>query len=631
MGSSRSRQQRQRERVRARSNTVRVRQAVRDNEDGDRVPPTVEGYVQAASDGPTRVGRALIARHNRRMLAIPNMPDFVHHEILSASVPVFHLQVALVGLGASFSRPPSATGRAPVDQLMWGVDSVVAACRLALCGQFAGAAGIARSQIEAWASAKAAVAGHDRSQDHSDSDFIAAAWTALSGYERLGDLTEEVFLFDADDELDSTEAVHPAAPHRHLVVAEGREVCPAAVWGELSELVHGRAYESAALWDANCLDLSGGEDAYGAVRLVADALRVVLRSIRMSAIGLAREQKNLRIEGLLLEGMEDFSERDSKDGTGTAHEIIEKPPADNYVVPPLMHFAPLTPDEGLSPPVLASLSSDANRWHAVLRGGRPAGRLYRDDELLSIAFSWCRWRSAVSGQAALDHERRALGGRSNPRMLRFRATSWIHVTEALALIGIWEQGDPAKASLTLAASALRSGWWLWLEDDDRSMGMFRVALEHIARSRAWRLNPTRAAKLLARSSPRDWLKAAGLRRAGPLNKALGGFTHQLPWADLEAGRELLVGLQTGVDPSEAPHTARRSAAELITALAADEVVQRAKELSPQFGAALHDLFLPTRLLLAGDEADESSLDVYLEHIWSNRGSTDSGATAATGV
>ena len=544
------------------------------------------------------------------------MSEAVQREVLSAAAPLVHLQHALVGLGASVSRPPSATGQDPADQLMWGTDSVVAACRLLLCGQIAGAAGIMRSQIETWSSAKAAVAGRSKLPNEGDSDFIAASWSALSGYERLGDVTEQVFIFDVVEESRASQRSHPATPHRHIVSSDGREFCPAAIWSESSELLHGRAYDPAFVWDASCLEPSFEQDASGAVRLVADAIRVVLWSIRLSAIGLARDRGVERAENLLMAGLDDFSERDSNDSSAGPVELGSPPP--KIVVPPLLHFAPLTLEEGLAPSVLESLRHDASNWFAIVQGRRPVGRLYRDDEILSISISWVRWRSALSAEAALEQERVELGERFDPRMLRVRATSWIRVTEALSLLGLWAKDEPVMRSLTLLASVLRSGWWLWLEDDDRAMGMFRFALEQVARARVWRLNPEKAAKLELRSTPRDWLKAAGLRRLGPMNKALGDFTHQLPWADLEAGRRLLTGMHFSSDSAEAVHTARRSAAELITAIAAEEAAEYASQYSSSLAAAMADILRSARELLGVEDANDRTIESHLDLIWSFR-------------
>lgn len=613
---ARKRQKKQREATRERSRFTRVQRATIDNEAGDRVPPTVEGYVAAAIEGEHHVGRALIARHNQRMLAIPGLSTGLHQELLSSASPVVHLQIALLAMGASQHRPPSATGGEPTDQLMWGVDSVIAACRLMLCGQIAGAAGIMRSQIESWASAKASAATYTKLEGDSDADFIAIAWSLLSGYEALGDITEDVYIFERQDRVEREES-HPVVPHRHVFSRDNRELCPAMLWSVLSELLHGRDFRGAFKWDATCLTGSPDDSVRDATLLIADSIRIVLRSIRLSAIGLARSLNNQLAESLLLAGLEEFSERPA-DEVPTASPTVEEAPR-RLVVPPLMHLAPLTPDEGLSGDVLLSLQARARDWMTLNRGQRPAGRLYRDDEILSVAFSWTRWRSALTASVALEHEKLTLGKRSRPDTLRIRTTSWIHVTESLSLLSTWENDERPSSSLALLASSLRSGWWLWLEDDDRAMAMFRYALEQLARTRVWRINPEKAEKLTTRSAPRDWLKAAGLKRLGPLNKALGDFTHQLPWADVQAGRQLLEGMQANSDSRDARHTARRSAAELITALAADEATRRAEQYAAPLGEVLAKVLLPARALAGSTNTTRpDTLDSYLDLVWSYR-------------
>jgi hypothetical protein len=103
-----------------------------------------------------------------------------------------------------------------------------------------------------------------------------------------------------------------------------------------------------------------------------------------------------------------------------------------------------------------------------------------------------------------------------------------------------------------------------------------------------------------------------------MSKALSDFTHQLPWADVEAARLLLTGMQPMSESPDAKFTARRSAAQLVTALAADEAIHRARQRSTSFGAAIEDLLGPARLLLRGEFDEEGDLENYVELVWSFR-------------
>ena len=520
------------------------------------------------------------------MLSLDAVPDQVRSEIASALVSLVFLDGVLRDLGANPRRPPAFIGNSRISQLAWGVDSMVAAARLLFCGQVAGAAAIARNQVEVWTQARALLSDTTKLVGESESEFIARAWSRPLSAKRKRS-ANATLVFDWPDQQAS--AVEPDMDHRHVRLEGGSELCPAAIWGAQSELLHGREFSQASFWDASCLDNEEFGDSGAAIELVLDGLRLSMFQIRAELRVLALDAGFSRSAQLLSTPMDGFSEAGDEDPQGQVGvEQLRKPAG--VVSPTLWFLAPLSPGEGLSTDAMKQMSEAAEAFELVLNGRRPAGRLYRDDELVTVAFGWHRFRSAVTAQAALDREALVLRDRSDLRFLSGRGTVWVLVSEAAALAGLWLPAGSRRDAICLAASALRSSWWMWLEDDDRSMTMLRTVLEQVARGRTWRRRPEKAGKLEKRSTPRDWLEAAGWKRLGPLNAAVGGFAHLTAKSDWGSARSLLMELQDAPDPQDAPFTARRSALELVTSLLAMEICEQVRELSPSIGDELRVLF-----------------------------------------
>jgi len=526
------------------------------------------------------------------MLRIDTLPDWFRGEIMSAITPIAQLDRALREMGANPTRPPSFRGGSRIEQLGWGVDSVVATARLLLCGQIAGAAVLARNQIEVWTAARAAFTGAVRIEGEADSEFIARTWSLpVAPSNRRRASVSLVFDWAGQYAL----AADAEREHQHVRLRSGRELCPAALWMALSELLHGRALAGASIWDASCLDTDMMGDADSATLLVLDALRLSVFHLRNELrvashdLGLKRATDALRFPS------DEFSIRDEREEPEVTGRNQLPQPTD-LVAPPMSYMAPLLPEEGLSKAVIAQLAEASEAFEEAMNGRRPAGRPYRDDELITAAFGWHRLRSAVTAQRALDREKLYLLDRYDPDGLAHRGTTWVVVTEAAALLALWLAEGPPRDAASLMASSLRSSWWLWLEDDDRAMAALRPALEQAARARVWRQKPGKAAKLEVRSTPRDWLNAAGWSRLGPLNFALGEFSHSGSDSDHEGARALLTAIQDAPDPIEAPFTARRAAIELVTSLIGVEICNYLQDPAPRLANALRELFLEVGLL-----------------------------------
>jgi len=566
------------------------------------------------------------------MKNIPKTFDDYRFAAMSAIVPITHLDIALKALGANQRRPPTLHAGSAPDLLAWGVDSAVSAARLLLSGQILGAAAIIRNQLERWMSQRAANLGLEQQIGESTLAFAARTWShpdAFHGqwYEKHVELLANIF-----DEDEAEHVVEPwpgmrgsnggeqVAEHLHVYRSDGSDVCPALIYGLLSEFLHLREFNEAPYWDAELLvhdDDATNEGIVLASSVVCDAIFLALREIRLSALKLAERRGLTSTVKALSAGMDAISM--SETHTNLDFEAIPFGHARAYetMIPPITALAPLLPQEGLNSGMVAVVGKLSSEYEAVLMRLRPAGRLYRDDELLLRSFSWHRRRSIAMATQALEWERRTLGTEFDVDSLSGRSTRWVILTEAASVLAIWHQTPGVKIAASALASSLRSAYWLWLEDDDRAMAILRSSLEYVARLRTWRRKPSKAESLEVRpeTTPRDWITHAGWRRLHLLNQILGEFAHARKMKDWPAARQLLSELQLNVDAERAIYTARGAAIDFTASLAAREIVALMSEASIEVAAAVGRIFEELDF-----ELDEDAFDVEAQfaHIWSVR-------------
>lgn len=599
------------EEVRARSNSAKVSEAARADARGRAVSPTIEGYESAVATGDQFLAEALIARHNKRMFNVDSIPEWLRMEILSCVIPAIQLGQAARELGANQNRHPSSMGTTWADQMMWGIDSLIAAVRLLFVGQVAGAAVVARNQLETWTESRASVTGVVKSADETVADFIARTWSEPVDATKVRRGSSVVTFFDDPEQFASQ--TDPAIEHKHILVGKEQEVCPAVIWMTLSEVLHGRHFAELSEWDANCMADEPSAQTEAAIDLIVAALKLGIVHMRMFLRVAAEDRGAKRVSLLLAELMDDFSTADEDSEEKKSSRALPMPP--ESVIPPISLLAPLLPNEGLSYRSFRQLRETAAAYEGVMAGLRPAGRLYRDDEIATIAFGWHRHRSAVAAQASLDREQLEQGSLYSPLTLAWRANVWVFVGESAAILGLWLPEGHRRDAALLTATTLRTSWWLWLEDDDRAMAALRTVLEQVCRLRVWRLKPEKATKLEVRSTPRDWIESSGWRRLGPLNKALGEFAHVNARSNWNDARELLTKIQKDQNPDSAPFTARRAALELVTELVAIEIREQIAVHSPSVSASLGQLFAEVG---ATPGEEERYLQERLDHIWQYR-------------
>lgn len=600
------------------------RQAMKADRRGRRVEPTVEGFERAAVSGSSRVIETLIARHTARMLGIAGIPNEYAVEALKPLLPIGVLDQAHVELGVSLRRAPTSFHGSVPALLAWGLESMLAAYRLLLVGQIIGAAVVARQQLERWTLLLADVLETRRAPGETVQEFIARCWSS-----HAMDLVDEQTIKHGagedspaeaepfDDEVVTTAEL--ALDHEHIELSDGSKVCPPAVYGCLSEIIHGDLCRDTVAWESvHCLDPAHlTEDASAAVGWVCDAISLSMIQLKIATAAICRHRGLATAMERLLTA-------------GERVEPIVRPAAEltdgenrrdlaALVRPVLPALMPLTVNEGLAEEPRRYLASRAAVYDAVIAGHLPAGRLYRDDEFVTLAFTAHRHASAVVAAAMLEREKHYYGDDFNPLNLVGRGITFTVVAEIAALCSRWTSHLPElAAAAAVVSSSLRSAYWLWLEDDDRAMAVLRCTLEQTARLRTWQIKPAKARTLEGNPSttPRDWLEAAGWRRLGALNRALSEFAHAHRGTRWDGARHLLNALQIAPDQAIAPYTARGSALDLVTNLAAREVIRVINEMQ---SAAVAEA-MREQLTLGGLEmsADDHALDQVFDHVWNHR-------------
>jgi hypothetical protein len=247
----------------------------------------------------------------------------------------------------------------------------------------------------------------------------------------------------------------------------------------------------------------------------------------------------------------------------------------------------------------------------ALRGGsRPSESLA---QLVAQAFVERRSRATFWARAAFRQEKDAAQETFEPEVLLNRFFVIINLAEMAALVSSWQRMDEGASGLAVAASALRSALFLWLEDDNRAMTPVRTVLEMTARARSWRLKPDKASRLSSRNVPvltRDWVEAAGWRRMGIFVRTLGELSHTSLRSRWSGAIRVLIDLQQD-EGNPTPHlTARGSALGLVTLLLATEVIARLHDLSPVLAQAFQTLVTA--------DADDKEVESILNHIYERR-------------
>ncbi|WP_435849278.1 hypothetical protein [Streptomyces lavendulocolor] len=120
--------------------------------------------------------------------------------------------------------------------------------------------------------------------------------------------------------------------------------------------------------------------------------------------------------------------------------------------PPPTSLMPLIPSTELAPDVIKTLERGAYLHGQVLLGRRPAGRLYRDDEWVSLSFLERRARAARGALKAFDAEREHLGDEFNLNGVCSKEFYLIMAAETAGLASNW---SPNKCTATALAPIIK--------------------------------------------------------------------------------------------------------------------------------------------------------------------------------
>lgn len=540
--------------------TLRSRRAERR---GRRVRPTERAYEEVARlRGSAGVIEALISRHNQRWEAVSRGLEPRVDKMVETSHVLFPMDVALWRLGVRFDRHPADfTGKWP-EHLRWATDSACQAQRLLLGCNVVGAAAVARTQLERWTSNRTTSNPWLQDPESSGATLYSKAWT------------DEAPAIDAGQ-----------------------------VWTDLSELLHGRGpLVQAARWEACDLAMPQVDCADLAVEETQVATQLALRQTLLCIVSLIEQGPFPRGLG------------------GALRQLPLALPSEITVKQGVPLVWPLT-FEGLEA-FGTTLEQAGNAYLAdvrMLEGGASPRDLNYSERAME-GFASRRARAAAAAHKALIAEKEQLGAHFDPTALQRKELAYVIINEIAGLLAMWGTGQTSDA-LALGASALRAAFWLWLEDDDRSLVLGRTVLEQTARLRTWRLKPAKAQGLEdrgERTTPRDWLDASGWRRLTILNRSLGEFAHAAPERVRWSGaRETLSGLNTPPEHGlSAPiQTVRGGTLDSVAFAFGLEVLHLAQRTQPLLAEAL------TSVLPYSGETAAREIEDWLERCWRKRGAS----------
>lgn len=492
---------------------------------GRAVPPTVEGFRLAIlREGHDAVARGLISRHNRRFQRLGQIASTMQIACLPTFTGYIEFDVALRAMGADH-RPNVSYGKSWIDQLGWGLDSVAASARFLMCMQVIGASIVARSQLERWSTNLAANISLSQYPGEDTAAWMGRIWN-YPGAQRV------FFWHEAD------------GANRFVIRAIDRHIDSQRLFAELSELLHGRGpLVGAVWWETVDFESELQAEHVQLVDSVCDALTLCVSQIQS---GLACSAHDLGYDLMCAE-------------LGTTPIVG---PISGYVEPLLPYIWPielcLLDDEER----FVNITTPGLRYQAEV-GKAVHGEMpdFPHEIAPALAFAERRSRAYILARAALCAERQYLGAEFDERRMGDITVESILASEMAGLLARWarDRGDADVATaFVLCASSLRSGVWLWLEDDYRAMGCLRVVLEQLARIRTWRLKPAVAVKLEARTqtTPRDWIDKSGWKRLRVLLGALGEFAHGAYPSHWNLAHDVLIELNPGDDQYLVERTGR---------------------------------------------------------------------------
>jgi hypothetical protein len=562
------------------------------------VPPTVEAYERVAAGGPTRLVKTLIGRYSTRIDNLAAVAQLSMDHCLAPLVSICHLDAVFIRQGHQLDQHSPPHESPWPTQLSWGLESTIAALRLMLVGQTIGAAINLRQQLGRWTLLLARAGPVVQRRGEPTESFIARAWTQRA-MDMLGQYTFDVALADAFDDLDD----HPpttgaiAADHEHVHI-DGRTLCPAHVYHTLCELTD--AHHADQRIDCEVVhDLDAepsATDTNGPTQVLLDALALCLLQMRLAAVTtyvFARDRDAMR--GIPL--VSSLPERRPLQHPSEIQLPLSKPVATG----PPPAIVPLIDPEFATFVAVADLGPLYTDYHTAL-ADRSTAQHRTPQQLAELTFAAHRFSRLLITANACAQDREISDGRLKIHQHLTPASPHILTAEFAALCALWNPSQPEiAAAATQISATLLAGYWLWIEEDDRAMGILRCTLHHAARLRTWHVHPDTAQALQSTSctTPPRWITMARWSKFRTLDRALFEFAH----ANRESRLDAAAILNDHRNNPENPITqrvARQTALDTVTVLAAAEILRVvAAQQSPAIADAMrealhqHGLNVPT--------------------------------------
>lgn len=540
--------------------------------------PTQDPDHLAAIAGPDALADALVARHAARIANLESIPEqrfekcyrqlYYLHDVSTAS--------EIFREGPLLLRRDSSTA---ADHMLWATQSAMAAIRMLLAGQFVGAAILVRQQLGRWTlllADTAETASDEPDRPESADELIERVWTesAIAALGRhVADLLAEGRFDDLDDLYEPIAGRSTTTTLGRVRLANGRGVCPATIYRRLSQIASGTGPSTATRWE--CLQKHSPKQMPSAidavVSYISDGLELCILNLQ-HAVGVfdrALQQHNSTGKSWLSASSIESDVVPSDEVAVRLSEICgsEVPSLRPGLIPItpialatshnwkyLSHFY----EQYCRGPDLSFIATQPARAEVA----KLAFLAHRYTRLSMVEESQFADLNAMTGDVVVPH--------ISPKC------AYILTAELAVLCARWNRSrhEIATAAM-LISSTLRSGYWLWLEEDDRAMGILRWTLHHAARLRSWYINAELARELESGSltSHKDWIIAAGWQDLLDLDRALFEFAHANPDSRADATGTLHDDPSGDDNGSVHMRRARQEVLDQVTGLAASETIR----------------------------------------------------------
>ncbi|MCA4734123.1 hypothetical protein [Mycobacterium avium] len=529
------------------------------------VPATVEAYEHIARYGPDRLAETLAGRHSMRIDNLDAVAQRSMDECLPHLLSVCEVDAAFIRRGRYLTQHATPHLSPWPTHLSWSLLSTVAALRLMLAGQTVSAAIVLRQHLGRWTRLLALADPVAWRRRESIESFIARAWTQRA-MNTLGRYTNDVAAGDIFDDLDD----HPpttgviGAAHEHVQSGD-RLICPAGVYHALCMLIDGQQPDQRTQCDV----VRNIDAEHSPTDAFSDALILCIIQMRLAAAAVCRASRDLdTAHSVDTESM--LARPLAQDTSQSPLRLRES------LVPRLTPtLVPLDGNEIASYTNIECLGTLFDTYHSVLSNQSPAVD-YTPREFAELAFAAHRFSRFLVAEAAHAHDVEISHGRLKIHHYYDHMPVQILTAEFAALCALWNQSRPEiAAAATLISSTLLSGYWLWLEDDDRAMAILRCTLHQTARLRAWHTKPDAAQALqsIPQTTPRRWRNVAGWSQHRSLDLALFEFAHANRESRLDAAAILLNDDDHDPQHELSQRLARQTVLDKVTTLAATETIK----------------------------------------------------------